>query len=447
MAYFSDGVTDEIIGALSRLRELRVAARSSCYAVRGGTEDARAIGERLGVANILEGSVRRSGSRVRVSAHLVSTGTGYQLWSEQYDRRLDDVFAIQDDIARAIVQTLEVQLLGDAHRPLVVSSTRAWPAHEAYLRGVHANRTRTEAGLRASVDLFRQALELDEDLTDAQVGMADSLSLLAIYGIARPRDVMPAARTAAEAALGRDPTFAEAWVRLASVRALYEHDWPAAEDAFRRAVALGPRLASAHQRYALDCLTPQGSFDRAVEHIVRARELDPLSPVMWTSEAMVRYFAGDYPAAKEAARAALRLDRYFGMAEYFYGTIARESGEDREAAEGLTRAIALTGGTPEMIAGLAQAHARAGRTDEAESLRARLVTLGDQRFVSPALFVQVDLALGRRASALAWLATAEHEVDPDLIYLARRPVYRALGDDPGFRTLVERLGLPAVLGA
>jgi serine/threonine-protein kinase len=441
MAYFSDGITDEIIGALSRLRSLRVAARSSCYALRSHSENARTVGERLGVATMLEGSVRRAGSRVRVSAHLVSTATGYQLWSDQYDRQLDDVFAIQDDIARAIVDTLQVHLLGEAHRPIVVSSTRDRSAHDTYLRGVHASRTRTEAGLRASVDLFREALHLDPELAAAQVGLADSLSLLAIYGIAPPREVMPAARGAAEEALRGDPTSAEAWVRLASILALFEHDWAAAGDGFRRAIALSPRLPAAYQRYALDCLVPRQQLDSALDHIQIACDLDPLSPVMRTSEAMVRYFAGDYAAAAEAARAASRLDQYFAMADFFIGTIARDAGDTALAAGALTRAIALTGGTPEMVAGLAQNHARAGRIGEAEALREQLLASAEQRFVAPTLFAQVDLALGRTASALDWLAQAERDVDPELVHLAVRPAYRILSAEPAYRGLLERLGL------
>jgi serine/threonine-protein kinase len=441
MEFFSDGIADEIMSALAKLRRIRVAARSSCYAFRGKSEDARVIGERLGVGTILEGSVRRAGSRVRVSAQLVNADSGFQLWAEQYDRQLDDVFAIQDDIARAIVDTLHVHLLGEGERPIVVSTTRDPSAHEAYLRATHASRTRTEAGLRASVDLFREALGIDPNLVPAHVGLADSLSLLAIYGIASPREVMPSAKSAADEALRRDPTSAEAWVRLGSVQALYEHDWTAAEEAFRRAKALGPQLPSVYQRFALDVLAPRARFAEALEHIKAACDLDPLSPVMRTSEAMVRYFAGDHAAAKNAARSAARLDQYFAMADFFFGTIARDAGDTAAATEAFTRAIALTGGTPEMIAGLAQTYARASRLAEAESLRDQLTASAAHRFVSPALFAQLDLALGRSDSALAWLAKAEREADPELVYLGVRPVYRVLRDAPEYQKLLGRIGL------
>ena len=282
---------------------------------------------------------------------------------------------------------------------------------------------------------------MDPDLVPAHVGLSDSLALLAIYGIAPPREVMPSAKRAAEDALLRDPTSADAWVRLGSVHALYEHDWTAAEEAFRRAATLGPHLPAVHQRFALDVLAPRARFAEALEHITTACDLDPLSPVMRTSEAMVHYFAGDHEAARDAARAAARLDQYFAMAEFFFGTIARDAGDTTAAVEAFTRAIALTGGTPEMIAGLAQTHARAGRIAEAESLRNQLAASAVERFVSPALFAQLDLALGRDETALTWLAKAEREADPELIYLGVRPVYRVLEEAPAYRELLRRVGL------
>ena len=441
MAFFSDGITDDIISALSRVRNLRVAARSSCYALRDRGDDAQTIGERLHVATIVEGRVRRSGARVRVTAHLVDAASGFQVWSESYDRQLDDVFEIQDDIARRIVDTLEVRLLGDAGRPLAVSATHNRQAHDAYLRGRYRADQRTETGLRASIDLFQQAIEADGDFAQAYVGIADSLALLAIYGTMPPRDVMPLAREAAEEALRRDPTSADAYVRLGSVRALYDHDWAGAEDAFLRALALSPRYSAAYQRYALDCLVPQGRFRSAMEHIDRACALDPLSPVMQVSAAMVRHFAGDNAHALEHARTAARLDPDFAIADFFLGTVARESGDGATAKDAFMRAIARTGGTPEMTAGLSQTFARLGDVGAADQARAELLVTAGNRFVSPCLFAQIDLSLGRNDDALAALARAEEARDPELVFLSVRPVYTALRGEPAFDALRLRVGL------
>ncbi|MEP6692900.1 MAG: protein kinase, partial [Gemmatimonadaceae bacterium] len=292
MDFFSEGVTDEIIGALSGIRGLRVAARSSSYAFRGSQADVRAVADKLGVASVLEGNVRRAKDRVRVRAHLVDARSGFQLWSEQYDRELDDVFAIQDDIAAKIVETLEVQLLGAAARPITVSATHDTVAHDAYLRGRFSANQRTEEGLRKSIGFFQDAIAADVDYVPAYVGLSESLALLAVYGIRTARDVMPLSRDAALEALRRDPTYAEAHVRLGVVRALFDWDWAGAEDSFRRALALSPRDAPAHQRFALDCLVPRGEFRAAITEIDGACALDPLSPVMQASAGIVSYFAG-----------------------------------------------------------------------------------------------------------------------------------------------------------
>ena len=439
MEFFSDGVTDGIISALSRLRNLRVAARSSCYALRAHVEDARAVGIRLGVASILEGSVRRSGQRVRVSAYLIDARNGYQLWSENFDRDLDDVFAIQDEVSRRIVETLRVRLLADAER-LVASPTRTnTAAHDAYLRGRYAANTRTEVGIGRSLDWFNEAIAADAEYAEVFVGRAESLALMAVYGMRPPGEVMPLARQAAEDALRRDPTIAEAYVTLGTVRALHDWDWTAADEAFRRAIALSPRLPTAHQRYALDCLAPRGRFDAAIAEIDQACVLDPLSPVMASSAGIVRYFSGDVPGAIARLRAVAQSHPDFAMADFFLGTVARDEADLPTALNAFSRAITATGGTPEMRAGLAQTWARMGHADEATRLRAALAAEGESRWVSPCLFAQVDLALGWRESALEWLERAEQARDPELAYLAVRPAYRQLRGEPRFDQLLGRL--------
>lgn len=444
MEFFSDGMTDEIVGSLSRLRNLRVAARSSSYAARSRHEDARAIGERLGVGAILEGSVRRAGTRVRVNAFLVDARTGFQLWSDQYDREIDDVFAIQEEIATRIVETLRVQLLGNAARPIAASTTTNAAAYDAYLRGRYFVNQRTEAGLRRSLDQFRGAIEADPGYASAYAGLAEALALLGLYGVVAPREAMPQAAQRADEALQHDPALAEAYVTLGMVRALYDFDWPRAEDAFRRAIALSPRYPAAHQRYAIDCLAPQRRFGAAMAEIDQACQLEPLSPVLQASAGMIRYFAGDLDAAIAMERAAAASDGGFAMAEFFLGTMARDAGDMPTAYAAFQRAIALTGGTPEMIAGLARAHAGAGQQGEAERLRAQLADAARDRFVSPCLLAQIDLALGRVDSALDGLELAMEVRDPELAYLVVRPVYRELAGQERFVRLCRALDLPLI---
>jgi serine/threonine-protein kinase len=437
MEFFSDGVTDGIVGVLGRIRNLRVAARGSCYALRA--EDVRVVGERLGVASVLEGAVQRTGTRVRVSAHLSDARSGTQLWSENYDRELDDVFAIQDDVSHRIAETLRVQLLGDAERrPAALGATNA-AAHDAFLRGRYSLNTRTEAGIRGGLEFFNEAIAADPEFAAAFVGRAESLMLMAVYGIGAPSDVVPRARIAAEDALRRDPSLADAYVTLGTVRALYDWDFTAADEAFRRALALSPQLPSAYQRRALDTLVPRGQFDEAIAAIDQASALDPYSSVMTASAGIVRYFAGDVGGALERLRGLAASDPGFAMTHFFLGTVLRDEGELDAALDAFQRAGGAAGGTPEIRASLAQTYAKMGRLAEAVSIRSALLAEAASRWISPCLMAQVDLALGDKGAALDWLPRAEEARDPELVNIGVRPTYRALRGSPGYDRLCERM--------
>jgi TolB-like protein len=241
--YLSDGITEEIMTTLSRLRTIRVAARSSSFAFKGRHEDVRAIAEQLGVTAVLDGSVRRSGTRVRVAAQLVDAHTGFQLWSDRIDRDFDDAFAIQDDIARAISDALSTTLLQAS-----TTATRdhvAGAVYELYLRGRFALNKRTEADLRSAARYFEDATVQDPEFALAYAGLADALLMLGVYGAEPPTSVMPRARAAAERALAIHPALGEAYATLGSVRALYDWNWEGADDAFQRAKALSPRYPTA----------------------------------------------------------------------------------------------------------------------------------------------------------------------------------------------------------
>jgi serine/threonine-protein kinase len=437
MEFFSDGVTDGIVGVLGRIRNLRVAARGSCYALRA--EDVRVVGERLGVASVLEGAVQRTGTRARVSAHLSDARSGTQLWSENYDRELDDVFAIQDDVSHRIAETLRVQLLGDAERrPAALGATNA-AAHDAFLRGRYSLNTRTEAGIRGGLEFFNEAIAADPEFAAAFVGRAESLMLMAVYGIGAPSDVVPRARIAAEDALRRDPSLADAYVTLGTVRALYDWDFTAADEAFRRALALSPQLPSAYQRRALDTLVPRGQFDEAIAAIDQASALDPYSSVMTASAGIVRYFAGDVGGALERLRGLAASDPGFAMTHFFLGTVLRDEGELDAALDAFRRAGGAAGGTPEIRASLAQTYAKMGRLAEAVSIRSALLAEAASRWISPCLMAQVDLALGDKGAALDWLPRAEEARDPELVNIGVRPTYRALRGSPGYDRLCERM--------
>ncbi|HYV96640.1 MAG TPA: protein kinase [Gemmatimonadaceae bacterium] len=427
--FFSDGITEEVMSALSRLRTVKVAARTSSFAFKGRNEDARVIAERLRVTNILAGSVRRAGSRVRVKAQLIDATTGFELWSDQIDREFEDAFAIQDDIARAIAGALRVTLLD-------VRTTAATPiagqVYELYLRGRFALNKRTEADLRRAADYFSEAAQADPEFALAHAGLADAWLMLGVYGAERAPNAMPKARAAAERSIEIDPSLPEAHATLGAVSALFDWNWSGAEEAFRRAVALGPRYPTAYQWNAMNHLLPRARFDDARIAIERARSLDPLSLVIATSVGVVHYLSGDIAGGVRALQQALELDPSFTMANYFLGGALRDAGDFEGAAVAFRAAIAQSGGSPEMVAGLAQTLARSGDVDGARAAQRELADLSSRRYVSACLHAQVHAALDETDLALASLERAFTERDPELVYLGVRPAYASLREHARF---------------
>jgi len=440
--FFSDGIAEELTNALSKLEGLHVVARASAFAFKGGQEDVREIGRRLGVTTVLEGSVRRAGNRVRVTAELVSVGNGYRLWSERFDRQLDDVFAIQDEIATAIADVLEAKLLGApkayAQEPVRSGDPRAY---EHYLRGRHLWNERTTSALEQSVEEFQRALAIDPRHAPSYAGIADSYVILGVYSH-RPQDeVMPQAKAAAEQALAIDASLAEAHTALACVRALYEWDWAAADALFRRAIAHNPQYATAHQWYAMNCLVPQGRFDEAHAELERALALDPLSLAVNTSVGLRAFYARELASATGALRKTVELNPEFGAAHYFLGHALISMGRYDEAITALERAVTLQEGSAETTAALATAHALAYHRPEAEALLADLDRRSSEAYVSPALLAQVHLGLADHAAALERLEEAAARRTADVVWLKVHPIYDPVRGHPRFRALLELTGL------
>jgi len=440
--FFSDGIAEELTNALSKLEGLHVVARASAFAFKGGQEDVREIGRRLGVSTVLEGSVRRAGNRVRVTAELVNVADGYRLWSERFDRQVDDVFAIQDEIATAIADVLEAKLLGPpkayAQEPVRSGDPRAY---EHYLRGRHLWNERTTSALERSVEEFRRALAIDPKHAPSYAGIADSYVILGVYSHRPQDDVMPQAKTAAEQALAIDASLAEAHTALACVRALYEWDWAAADALFRRAIAHNPQYATAHQWYAMNCLVPQGRFDEAHAELERALALDPLSLAVNTSVGLRSFYARELASAAGALTKTVELNPAFGAAHYFLGHALVSMGRYDEAIAVLERAVALQEGSAETTAALATAHALAYHRPEAEALLADLERRSREVYVSPALLAQVHLGLADHAAALERLEDAAARRTADVVWLKVHPIYDPVRGHPRFRALLEAIHL------
>jgi len=440
--YLSDGVTEEIISVLSRTTPLRVAARTSAFAFKGKEVDIRTIGRSLGVTAVLEGSVRRSGSRVRIAAQLISVADGYTLWSESYDREMQDVFTLQDDIATAVAAALQVTLLHQSGEMAADRGSRLPEAYALFLKGrFHANR-RTETALVRAGECFREALDRDPSYALAFAGLAETYALRGVYGAAAPDLTMPQARDAAQQALAHNPTLAEAHTVVGAVRSAYDWDWAGAEAAFRTAIEHAPQYPTAHHWLATMVLLPQRRFEEAAERLAHAQTLDPLSTPIGVSRGLQHYFARDHDAAVARYLEVLDIDPHFAMARYFLGQAYEQQGRHADAVAALRQAIAESGGSQEMTAVLARTLASAGERREAEALLADLLAQAERQYVAPSLVAQAFAGLGRAADALDWLERAADARAADLLWLGVRPDFDAVRSHPRFTAILQRLGLP-----
>jgi serine/threonine-protein kinase len=387
--------------------------------------------------------VQRAGERVRVSTRLVEAADGTPFWATTFDRRLDDVFAIQDEVSAAIVHTLKATLLGDEAPPAPATPVTSIAAYERYLKGRFAWNSRTEDGLSQAIDHFLDAAALDPRYAPAYAGLGDAWAVLGTYGMRAPHEAFPRAREHAQRARALDPSLPEAWATLGLVAAAGARDWARAEDAFGRAITVGPGYSTGWQWRAVALHAPRGRFDAALADLGRARAIDPLSLPVRVSEGIVLAFAGrvDGAIASHAQTVADLPDA--PMARFFLGQALLQAGRAEAAIGALEQAVARVRPTPEMLAVLAQARAALGQLDRARALVDELLAWRDRRYVSAALVAQGWLALGDLGQAAAWLDRAVDEGDAELLYLDVRAAYAPLRASPDFAALRRRAGLDA----
>lgn len=432
--YFSDGITDELIGALAGIEELRVTSRSSAFVYKGRREDVREIGKALGVGTVLEGSVRTSGDRLRISVELVETNGGYHLWSEVYDRTLEDVFAIQEEIARAVVDHLRVRLL----RPggIVRHVTSDVDAYNLYLQGrFHLNR-RTAASLGQAVEAFSRAVQADPSFALAHSGLADAHLLEERYGVVTPGESLPAAMRAARKAVEMDENSGEAHTSLAYARMLVEWDLRGAHEEFERAIDLNPRYAVAHHWYAWS-LIRAGRHEHALSQLRDALALEPLSLIIRTNLGSVLYFARRFEDAVARLRETLTLNDGFPVAHQWLGRALLAQGRHDEAIQAQRRAAEILGPDPESLASLGHTLARAGHPTEAGEMLSRLEALSTERHVSPYWLGLARLGAGDVDGGFAALEQAFEERFDWLLFLRSDPIFDEFRDEPRFERLAD----------
>ena len=444
--YLGDGISEELMHALTRLGGLRLVARTSAFAFRKSTLDVCEIGRRLKVRRVVEGSVRRSGNRLRVNAKLIDAVSALEIWSERFDRDIVDLFDIEDEISSAIAHSLKDLLLAEngqhlrTNIPLMPAPATNLTAYVLYLKGRHFWSLRSEAALRQSIEHLHSAIELDPNFALAYAALADTMATMGLYGMVAPAEVMPLARQAAEHALGLDNNLAEAITARACVRAIHDWDWDTAEQDFTRAILANPQYPTAHQWYAMHCLVPRGRFAEARRALDRAKELDPLALSITVSAAAVDYYERRYASAIEASRQVIGFEPGFAMGYYFLGLALEQDGRGAEAVAALDHAAQLSG-TGEILAALAHALAGAGDSARAHVIRAQLVERARERYESPVLLAMIDVALGDTQGALSQLEAARVTRSADLMWLAVRPTFDPLRTEPGFIRLLDTLRL------
>lgn len=440
--YFADGITEELIAQLSQIRGLTVIARTSVMQYKGTLKDIPTIGRELQVGSILEGSIRKAGNRVRISAQLIDVASQGHLWSQEYDRELTGVFAIQRDIATRVAQQLKVQMsAGEWQRIEEQRGTGNLEAYTLYLQGRYFRNQWTDEGLRKAIAFFEQAIAKDPHYALAHASLADAYLLLPfVAATTRPMDVYPRAMSAVERALQHGAALATVHTTEASAKLWYAWDWAGAESAFKKALALSPNDAITHRRYAWYLIT-RGRMDDAIAVMHRARELSPLSPGIAKNAGLVFYLARRYDQAIAQFRAALDLSpdlltAYSGLV-YAY----LQKGWSVEALAICQQMLERWGRTPWILWDCGYASAVAGKVDQARQILAELHEWTQYTYVKPLAFAWIAIGLNDKDRALAWLDQAYAEHDPYLTLLNADPIYDPLRNDPRFTNLLQRIGL------
>jgi TolB-like protein/Tfp pilus assembly protein PilF len=437
--YFSDGLTEDILTQISRVGSLKVISRTSAMAYKGTTKNLRAIGRELGVASILEGSVRKAGERVRITAQLIDAKSDAHLWAETYDRELKDIFAVQSEVAESIVAALKAHITPAEKERIQKKPTLDLEAYQLYLKGRSLLNSRTNDGLLQAISAFEKAVERDPEFGAALAGIADSYTVLAILEFMRPHDAFPKARKAAEAALKVNPTLAEAHASLGLILFQYEWDFKNAERELLLALEANPNYAPGHHFFA-DYLKGMGRFDEALSQIREAQALDPLSLAISSGVGHVLYLSRQYEPAIVAYRHTLDLNPNFVQARLWFGRPYLQMGRFEEAIAELKQAVDLSHGSTISIAVLAHAYASAGRKDEALAILAELENRGKTTYVSSYWIAMVEVGLADVGSALDHFEKAYEEHSAWLAWANVEPRFDSVRGEARFKEVLRKIG-------
>ncbi len=435
--YLSDGVSEELIAALSKINGLQVKARTSSFAFKGKNEDIQKIGELLHASHLLEGSVAKAGNKLRITAQLIQASDGNHEWSDTYDRDMQDIFAVRSEVAQKVAETLKVRLLGEEKRKIDKKPTENLEAYDAYLKGRYFFNRPSDQNLSKAISQFEDAVRLDPNFAAAYSGLSDAYLWAAFNeGFITAAEGKPKARSAAEKSLQLNEASAEAHTSLANYLSWYEHDWAASEREFRRAIALDPNYAFAHDQFALT-LTCQGRLAESETEGRRAAQLDPLNPAIAIDNTLWLTAQGEFQQAKEEAKRGAKLDPEFFFPQLQFGWIDIQAGNAKAAIPALQKAVAMES-PPFVIAWLGYAYGAAGDRNAALATIEQLKKKSVNGYVPQFNLAMIHLGLGDRDRALDLLEQASAADSQWMMYLKIDHIFDSLRADPRFVALMKK---------
>ena len=433
--YFSDGLAEEIINALTQVSGLKVIARTSAFAFKGKNEDIRKIAETLGVSTVLEGSVRRAGNRLRITAQLVHAADGMHFWSQRYDREMTDVFAIQDEISAAIADQLKVHLTGRKRQ------TTNLAAYEALLEGRHNLYKTTPAGFAKALECYARAISIDPGYALPYAGIAECHQLLAALGLADPRASLAKTKASAAQALELDPSLPEAHAQLGVVNALLEYNWTLAERHFHRARELNPALRHVRMPYMAWYLRPLGRLEEAIVELDGVLEQDPLAVIAHSVKGQSLLYLRRYDAAAACILRGLEIEPHHAFSMFALTQVLARQHRIEEALATAEQALQAYGRFSITLGSLAEAYAAAGRKQDTHRVLDELQERGRETYVPAGLIARIHSTLGDADTAFAWADKAVEQHDPQILLIKIDPAFDSLRSDPRYPALLNKMNL------
>jgi TolB-like protein len=439
--YFSEGLTEEIVSALSQIKDLKVSANGSSSKFRENKIDVQEIGSRLGVHSILTGTVRRFGNRLEIMAELMSTDDSVPLWSARYNENEDDIFAIQSRIVHSIAEKLELTLLGGDNQGVPKKPTTSAAAHDLYMKGRSLWNKRSKPNLQKAIGFFNQALEIDTAYAAAYSGIADCYNALGYGSYLEPKDAFPKARDAAKKAILLDSSLSEPHASLGFYDFYYNWDWAEAEQEFRTAIALNRNYALAYEWYGY-YLTSMQRFSEARTIFQKAESIDPLSANIRTDIGFSAYYSGDYDFAIRQLQASLQLDSNLPLTRIWLGRSYQAKQMYPQSIDQYNKMLTVTRNWPVGLAQIGSVYGVSGNQTDAKKIRDTLLALSSKVYVTSYGMALVCIGLGEKEETFRWLDLAYGEKTHWLVWLKGDPRWIPIRNDKRFSALVHRVGLP-----